>query len=113
MSCTNNQPKTVYQFCPIGGIVCSKCNYPVTTCYGYVRGIAMHENNNKNHTHLLDYDSRAKINAQFTHFINELASRMVAAMPNEIEMQRNLLEFMDSEKREYPSSTSTRVKTEV
>ena len=73
----------MYKFCPVGAIVCTLCEYPVSEHYGFVKGIAHHERNNKNHVdEKLDIDGRKAVVQRFDTFINELTLAVVSKLPD-------------------------------
>jgi hypothetical protein len=102
MMSSNNQLASTYQFCPIGGIVCSLCKYPIPTHYGYFKAISLHEHRCKNHSILSDKNDRVSVISNFNQFTTSLAIRIANALPDEILAKEILLEYIDPISKQYP-----------
>lgn len=74
----------MYNFCPIGGVVCSSCNYPLQKYDGYIKEIAKHERNNNNHAVVQSYEERLTLTSAFQKYNDDLAERIITALPNQI-----------------------------
>jgi superfamily II DNA helicase RecQ len=88
----------MYDFCPIGGIVCLDCKYPIKTHDGYVKEVAKHERNNNNHGDVLNYEARVALLQAFQSYNNELAKRIVTALPDKVMATNIILEEIDAVK---------------
>jgi hypothetical protein len=98
----SNELSSIYKFCPIGGIVCSLCRYPVKITEGLVKGIYKHEKDSNNHSVLLDHDKRVTIVLQFEEYMNDLAKCVVNALPNETAAKQIVLDQINQTSQQYP-----------
>jgi hypothetical protein len=73
-------PVTMYEYCPIGAIVCSKCKYPVCSRddVDFIKGIWHHENKKKNHLEPqpLDLEYKQNVVNRFNEFVDKSASNI-------------------------------------
>lgn len=91
-----DQQQTTYKFCPIGGIVCNRCKYPVKDCKdGFMKAIVDHETKNKQHDTITPKADRKLLISEFHRFIEELARELVATLPDENAARSKLLFYMD------------------
>jgi hypothetical protein len=100
------QESTMYNFCPIGGIVCSTCYYPVNDSRGYVIEIAKHERSTDKHINdRLTHDEICKVVEGFKTYNKELAERVVDVLPNETVARSILMSEIDTSQKVYKLCT--------
>jgi superfamily II DNA helicase RecQ len=93
-----------YNFCPVGGIICSVCCYPISEIEDHVKILGKHEKRSKSHHSTLSLQDRKKIAAAFKEFIKKLASQILSALPNEDKARTILFLYCDDPKN-FPFCT--------
>ena len=96
----------MYYYCPIGGIVCSICCYPVNNSRGYLIEIAKHERSCEKHkNNKLDESAIHKVVADFKTYTKKLAEKVVDALPNEAAARSVLMAEIDTSPKVYKFCT--------
>jgi hypothetical protein len=96
----------MYCYCPIGGIVCLICGYPVNNSRGYSIEIAKHERSCEKHkNNKLDKLAICNIVADFKTYMKELAEKVVDALPNEAAARSVLMSEIDTSPKAYKYCT--------
>ena len=79
-----NPTHLCYNICPLGGPICSLCNYPIPFTNGdYVKAIGRHEQQNSNHDVRSSLSDRKKFVNIFNEYVNNFAANIVNELPNQ------------------------------
>jgi hypothetical protein len=78
-----DQPNPIqYNLCPVGGIVCGACHYPIISNEDNKKAIYFHEDKNKQHPHKTNLNARKVLIDRFKQFTDTVTRDFVNELPN-------------------------------